>query len=128
MKKIYFIQIIILIFFIPSIKIFSQTITDKLILSDSDTISSDLIYHGTVDISAFPNPASKIIIFTFRGVDYNALSVEVFELTGQPVLTFKFENTQYILDVTEMKEGIYFYKVLYNGKVVKTEKFVINKK
>ena len=128
MKKIYLTQIIILIFLIPSIRIFSQTIIDKSIFSDSNTISAARIYSLNADISSFPNPASKTITFTFKGVDINAISVEVYELTGQPILTFKSENIQYILDVTSMKEGIYFYKVLYNGKVIKTEKFVILKK
>ena len=128
MKKIYIAQIIILIFLIPSIRIFSQTIIDKSISSDTNTISAARIYPLNADIFSYPNPASKTITFTFKGVDINAISVEVYELTGQPILTFKSENIQYILDVTSMKEGIYFYKVLYNGKVIKTEKFVILKK
>ena len=53
--------------------------------------------------------------------------MEIFKLTGQPILTIIPNDKQYILDVASMDEGIYFYKVLYNGKLVKTEKIMIIK-
>lgn len=129
MKKIYFQFFLLLFFLSSSVQVSSQVNSSRSFnyLADS-VIKHSVVQNDPVSISVFPNPASKSITFTFKGLDLEFVKVQVFEITGGPVKMFIPENSQYTMDLTMMKEGIYFYNVQYNGKVVKTEKFVVLKK
>ncbi|MFH0866212.1 MAG: T9SS type A sorting domain-containing protein [Bacteroidota bacterium] len=83
---------------------------------------------STVVVTALPNPVSKSLTFSLKGIDFSKVIIEIFELTGQPVMTIKPDNAQYTIDVSAFKEGIYFYKVISKEKIVKSEKFVVLKK
>jgi hypothetical protein len=125
MKKVYILNIILQVLINTSIA-FAQSNSSGTISSDS--AASIQNYKEMVEVSAFPNPASKTLTFVFKENDINFLSVEIYKLTGQPLLTIRPDNVQYTIDVTSMEEGIYFYKVIYNGKIVKTEKFMVLRK
>ncbi len=93
-------------------------------------INNDITVNNQLEkaaVSTYPNPAVTKLNFVFETNNLDLLIVEVFKLTGQPIITIIPNDKQYILDVTSMEEGIYFYKVLYNGKLVKTEKFMVIK-
>lgn len=83
---------------------------------------------STVSVTALPNPASKSLSFSLKGIDFSKVEIKIFELTGQPVMTIKPDNTQYTIDVSTFKEGMYFYKVISSSKVLKSEKFIVLKK
>lgn len=126
MKKIYFLSIILLFGF--SIQAYSQTKRTD-INSDSEESTSGIQNNNeALDVISYPNPASKSLTFSLKGIDFNSVEIEIFELTGQPVMTIKPDNTQYTIDVSAFKEGIYFYKVVSNGVVLKSEKFIVLKK
>lgn len=86
------------------------------------------VMSSNVSVTATPNPASKSLTFVLKGVEFSKVEIEVFELTGQPVMTVHPDNIQYTIDVTSFKEGMYFYKVISSGKVLKSEKFIVLKK
>jgi hypothetical protein len=130
MKKIY-IQIFLLLFFLNlSINVFCQVGSASSNNDGNNSIEKQSVQNiiDPVIVSTYPNPASKTLTFTFKGDEINLASIEIYKLTGQMILNFKPENQQYILDVTSMEDGIYFYKIIYNGEVLKTEKFVVLKK
>lgn len=81
-----------------------------------------------VSVKVFPNPASKDLTFSFSGADIQAIEVDIYELTGLEIAAFRPQTNTYIFDVSSLKEGLYFYNVLYNGKVIQSEKFVVLKK
>jgi len=130
MKKIYIKFPLLLFFLCLSFHVLSQVSSSEPDTYGDNSIGKQSIQNNVdfINVSSFPNPASKTLTFTFKGGELSFISIEIYKLTGQPVLTFKPENLEYVLDVTGMEEGIYFYKVLYNGKVIKTEKFVVLKK
>jgi len=119
MRKILLFTFTIMTLINLSAKVFSQSITTR---------PSDVVVTETPGVTAFPNPADKEITFTFKGMELPSVVVEVYEITGLFSTSFKPENDIQVLNVSEMKEGLYFYKVLYNGKVLITEKFVILRK
>lgn len=97
--------------------VFSQSNNELTVINQNEKVA----------VSTYPNPAVTKLNFTFETNNINLLIVEIFKLTGQPILTIIPNDKQYSLDVASMEEGIYFYKVIYNGKLVKTEKFMIIK-
>ncbi|HNW97243.1 MAG TPA: T9SS type A sorting domain-containing protein [Bacteroidales bacterium] len=115
MKKIYF--ILILLPFLFSFQVFSQSFKDEAIINKEK-----------INIFSYPNPANKILTFSFTGIELSKTEIEIFELTGQPVMKVKPDNEQYTIDVLNLKEGIYFYKIIYNGEIITTEKFVVLRK
>lgn len=130
MKKIYIPFLLFFFLLSCSIRIFAQagpaeSSTDGISSMEKQSVQNNV---DPVIVSSFPNPASTTLTFTFKGNELNLTTIEVYKLTGEQMLSFKPEGLQYALDVTSMEDGIYFYKIIYNGKVLKTEKFVVLKK
>jgi hypothetical protein len=129
MKKI-FIPFLLIFFLSNSMSIFAQTGSAESNATGNSLIEKQSVLNAVdpVIVSSFPNPARTTLTFTFKGNEFNLTTIEIYKLTGEQMLSFKPEGLQYTLDVTSMEDGIYFYKIIYNGKVLKTEKFVVLKK
>jgi hypothetical protein len=126
MKKIYLLCIFLQIGF--SIQTFSQTKRNDINSDMDESTSKTQGFQEAIDVTSFPNPASKSLTFSIQGVDFSKVEIEIFELTGQPVMTLKPDNAVSTIDVSGFKEGIYFYKVVSNDSVIKSEKFIVLKK
>lgn len=126
MKKIYLLCVLIQLGFF--IQAFSQTKRVDLNSDIEESSTSIQNIQDLIDVTTFPNPASKTLTFIFSGVDLSDVVVEIFELTGQPVLTMMPDNDHSTVDVSGFKEGLYFYKVVVKGLTIKTEKFIVLKK
>ena len=78
----------------------------------------------------YPNPASEQLSFEYAigGVFRNA-SLEIFNLTGTMVYnkTLSDNESKLNIDLANLRGGIYFYKVIIDGRIDKTEKLVIIK-
>lgn len=127
MNKIYIFLIIILQTGISTLG-FSQKQQDNINSYPEDNTSLIQITAKEIEISTYPNPASKSLTFSIKGVDLSSVEIEIFELTGQPVMIVHPDNMQYTIDVTSFMEGMYFYKFVSSGKVLKSEKFIVLKK
>ncbi len=78
-------------------------------------------------VFVYPNPASDRIMmssnFPHGGL---ALDFRLFDVTGRPVKeTLVPANTEMDLDVSGLAPGMYFYKVMAQGKVMRSGKLVI---
>jgi phage tail sheath gpL-like len=129
MKKI-FIPFLLIFFLSNSKSVLAQTGSAESNATINSLMEKQSVLNSAdpVIVSSFPNPASVTLTFTFKGNELNLTTIEIYKLTGEQTLSFKPEGLQYTLDVTSMEDGIYFYKIIYNGKVLKTEKFVVLKK
>ena len=96
--------------------------------SDSSNITTSQLNHLEVSVKVYPNPASKAVTFSFVNSDLQLIKVKVFEITGLEISSFIPSAANYVFDVSALKEGLYFYSVLNNGKVIQSEKFVVLKK
>jgi len=67
------------------------------------------------NIQIYPTPAQDFIFIDNANIDDN---VNVFNVVGKRVMSFKIETENQQLDITELKSGLYFLR-LNNGQAVK---------
>lgn len=86
---------------------------------------------GEVELSVYPNPASSDLTVKI-GLDYiSNTQLQIIDLTGKIVKDyskeFKYEHGFYKaqLDISDMKSGIYFVKVVQPDNVF-TKKLLVN--
>ena len=74
-------------------------------------------------INVYPNPAGNEV---FIVSDMEGAKIQILDITGRLVLSTDLSaNTK--LDVTELKSGTYFYKIMKDKVQVKTDKLIIIK-
>ncbi len=78
---------------------------------------------------AYPNPASSMVHFNYQLPTTGNVSVSVYNLLGQEVLSQQLDalEGQAALSVADLTDGIYFCNLKVDGRAVKTEKFVVKK-
>lgn len=78
---------------------------------------------------AYPNPASSMVHFNYQLPATGNVSVSVYNLLGQEVLSQQLDalQGQAAFSVADLTEGIYFCNLKVDGRAVKTEKFVVKK-
>ena len=78
---------------------------------------------------AYPNPATSTVRFDYELSANGNASVSVCNLLGQEVMRQNLDAMQghVSFSVSELNEGIYFSNLMINGRIVKTEKFVVKK-
>lgn len=75
------------------------------------------------EIKIFPNPASSDITFDFEGLTQSK-NLTIFDATGRVVYFINDLNDTYLqLDVTDLKNGIYYVQVESENSVIK-QKFI----
>ena len=80
-------------------------------------------------VKIYPNPAENTITIELSTeLDNKNISVEIYNYLGQKVIFYNFAgdllNT---LDVSDLSNGIYIFKILVGNKIIAREKVVIEK-
>ena len=80
-------------------------------------------------VKIYPNPAENTITIELSAeLDNKNISVEIYNYLGQKVIFYNFAgdllNT---LDVSDLSNGIYIFKILVGNKIIAREKVVIEK-
>jgi uncharacterized repeat protein (TIGR01451 family) len=80
-----------------------------------------------VDVKVIPNPFNNTAQLKLEGLEYtDNLELEIFNLNGQRIQFLNnSQNGQFQLSKGEMSQGIYFFSVHQNGKVVARGKMVV---
>ncbi len=73
----------------------------------------------------YPNPASSVITFRSDNLNINTHDIVISDLTGREVAKYVKTDLKLTIDVTNYPNGIYFYAIKENGKVVGSGKLVI---
>jgi hypothetical protein len=81
--------------------------------STSFTASLDDTLNNNIHI--YPNPAQDFVYIDNANIDDN---VNVFNVVGKRVMSFKIETENQAVDITDLKSGIYFLR-LNNGQATK---------
>ncbi|MES2760788.1 MAG: T9SS type A sorting domain-containing protein [Bacteroidota bacterium] len=77
-----------------------------------------------VGFTLFPNPATDQLIVSFKQESYTRIHVAVVDVLGKEILQEESNGAEQItLNVSELKQGIYFVKVTIDGKYT-IKKFV----
>jgi hypothetical protein len=82
------------------------------------------------DLKVYPNPASSITKFSFRLESPESMVLTIVNLKGQVVYqndlgTYPQGKNQVVLDLSELKSGIYHNQLSVHGKVIAERKLVI---
>ena len=95
------------------------------------SISSDAATtHGIAGITAYPNPANRIVIFTIETAEAGKTSLDILNIAGETVAVVYNVNaeadTQQKIeyDTDQLASGIYFYRFV-NGSSTATGKLVV---
>lgn len=62
------------------------------------------------DFKLFPNPASDLITINCKNNNSNLNNVVIYNITGQEVYSNTFNTSQFKINISELKEGVYFVK------------------
>lgn len=74
------------------------------------------------NLSIYPNPTIGLLYIQSNSTIEN---VEVFDMLGRRLLNLGFAQNDVEVDVTALKNGIYFIKILSNG-ISETRKIIKN--
>ncbi|MFB6320705.1 T9SS type A sorting domain-containing protein [Saccharicrinis sp. FJH54] len=84
------------------------------------------VQHVKSSVKIYPNPASDMI--TIKLPDYdNTRLFELFDVNGKNVIQVELSNQNTDIDLNNLNHGIYFYRILNNRSVYKTDKLILVK-
>ncbi|MFT5617499.1 MAG: hypothetical protein ACI85I_000722 [Arenicella sp.] len=84
--------------------------------------------NGATLFDAYPNPASSYVTFSYNLTDSNKTAeLEVFNVIGEVVSKVILDNqsTRKELSVSNLKKGIYFYRLAIDGHKSSIKKLII---
>jgi hypothetical protein len=101
----------------------SETVTTYNVPSSTFEVAKD------VKINVFPNPASDFIAVQVEGLLRETLSVRLFDLAGKLIQNTEIQAGSTItnFDCRSLYDGIYLVALEINGKIVGSEKVVIQR-
>ena len=77
----------------------------------------------------YPNPFSESAHVVVTGVEASgSYQMKIFDLMGNSTKNINFTGNQFTLEKENLSEGIYFFKLVSDGRDVYTGKFIISKK
>lgn len=88
----------------------------------STSCTASLEEENSIDLNLYPNPVNDVVTIE---VDKNYVDIQVVDLLGKTVLSQSNIRENNKVNVSELKNGVYFISVLKNGMILKTEKLVV---
>lgn len=97
----------------------------KISKAENDNLPTELMS----DFILYPNPNNGNMSLSYNIGSGSKASMNLFDVTGKLVNSYDLQNNVGILEINEghLQNGIYFYNILINDIVVKTNKMVIIK-
>jgi hypothetical protein len=80
----------------------------------------------SLEIIAYPNPASDFIKLMIKNYEVDNLSYQLYDVNGSILQDNKIEGQETNISMLNLKPSVYFLKVTDNKKVVKTFKIIKN--
>jgi hypothetical protein len=73
-----------------------------------------------------PNPAQNLTTITFHNPTEDMHSIELFDVLGSKIATYNhIEKSRYVLDVSELNAGVYFYFIMKDNVRVSTGRLIV---
>ena len=76
-------------------------------------------------LQVFPNPVSDVVTFQLNE-NTGTHEVRIYDPTGTLIKSKQFKGSSYNINLSDLKNGIYLYKVTSSNSAVQTGKLVIN--
>ncbi|MGN0032987.1 MAG: T9SS type A sorting domain-containing protein [Candidatus Limimorpha sp.] len=80
--------------------------------------------------NAYPTPASETVNFDYNfPANVNSAEISIYNMMGQEVLRNQLNGMsgKASINVSDLSDGVYFYSLIINGKVEKSNKIVVKK-
>ena len=74
-----------------------------------------------IDFNIYPNPVTNVFYINSTEILTN---ISILNLLGQEIKSFKPNSTNYNVDLTDLKTGVYFVKVITNNNKQSSKKFI----
>lgn len=99
----------------------------KIELPASSTASVNTVYKNDVEMKVMPNPVSSSATIKINGVNStDPIQFLVYDVTGKEInIKHTISGTQIDIERENLNSGIYFYKVMQNGKVIGVDKLTV---
>ena len=98
------------------------THTDTIIVNFWDNAGIGTI-NSQNKMSLYPNPATDYIFFEFN--DINIKQIEIYNIIGEQIGTYKTNNDEFSLDVSDFAKGLYLIKAISIDNITITDKILI---
>jgi len=99
---------------------------DMLLKKIGGTTSVKNVFSNS-NVEIFPNPMSEQTIFKFNDFDFKTKHLQIYDSKGILVFEEMISNNSYIFYTKNLANGIYFYQIKNEKKVVDTGKIIIKK-
>ena len=80
--------------------------------------------NATVEVKAFPNPASSILNVNLVNGGEN-VKFELINVLGESVVKMNLNEGTNAINVDRLPNGIYFYSIVKNGTILETKKIMV---
>jgi len=78
------------------------------------------------NLLVYPNPAKNQFNVSHNFSEQNGnVMINIFDVTGQKIMSKQLNNTETTINTRELKTGIYIYNISQNNVIVKTNKLII---
>ncbi len=79
---------------------------------------------STKQINVFPNPVTDVLKINIDRHNFETVYLQIFDSKGAIVYTAVLPEAHNSVDVNNLEEGVYFYRIFNNNKIDKRGKFV----
>lgn len=107
----------------------SEKVSFTVYFTTSPASVEDLIARSSFS-NPYPNPAKKDVSFDFNfPMEVKTASIKVFNMLGKLVIDQELseKSGSITLPVSEIPEGVYFYSLILNNKIARTQKLLIQR-
>ncbi|RKX19354.1 MAG: hypothetical protein DRP35_07845 [Candidatus Zixiibacteriota bacterium] len=113
------------IFFDYNLPVWTNQVFNTIGKMDQIVTTTPTVYRKADKIKVFPNPATSNITFEVNSNNYD---IVVFNMTGQQIRKISRITTgSYTMSKGNLKNGIYFYKIIANNEMIGSGKLILTK-
>lgn len=97
----------------------------ELLRNCENSNSANDITLDKIPIAVFPNPFSSQTTFSIQNEEYINSKLEIMDMLGRVVKQATFKQKTIIWSKDNSPSGVYFYRLIFNGKIINSGKLVI---
>jgi hypothetical protein len=94
-------------------------------INDNKMSESDFTSADSVAFLIYPNPATEKVIIESENIGSSIADFELYNTLGSLVISCKLENSKTQIPVANLPDGVYYYRISLDGRVVSNSKLVI---
>jgi hypothetical protein len=105
---------------------------DDIFVTACDTVLIGIneINNKKNNFNLFPNPNDGTMNFIYTLKEKENGAFEIYDISGRIIQTYRLQtgaNNQLFINATQLNSGVYFYKVIIDGQIEKSDKLIIIK-